>query len=85
MISYSLHLSNKKHALTTTKKVAAASKHNLRQYESEEIKKGLENKIDMMTRHEIYSKSKTAPTEEEREKSRQEYLDRVGIHPDFRW
>ena len=34
MISYSLHLSNKKHALTTTKKVAAASKHNLRQYES---------------------------------------------------
>ena len=36
MISYSLHLSNKKHALTTTKKVAAASKHNLRQYESED-------------------------------------------------
>lgn len=36
MISYSLHLSNKKHALTTTKKVAAASKHNLRQYESPE-------------------------------------------------
>lgn len=35
MISYSLHLSNKQHALTTTKKVAAASKHNLRQYESE--------------------------------------------------
>ena len=36
MISYTLHLSNKKHALTTTKKVAAASKHNLRQYESPE-------------------------------------------------
>ena len=36
MISYSLHLSNKKHALTTTKKVAAASKHNLRQYESKD-------------------------------------------------
>lgn len=35
MISYSLHLSNKQHALTTTKKIAAASKHNLRQYESE--------------------------------------------------
>ena len=34
MISYSLHLSNKKHALTTTKKVAGASKHNLRQYQS---------------------------------------------------
>jgi hypothetical protein len=38
-----------------------------------------------MVNHEIYSKSKTASTEEEREKSRQEYLDRVGIHPDFRW
>ena len=36
MISYSLHLSNKKHALTSTKKVSCASKHNLRQYESEE-------------------------------------------------
>ena len=36
MISYSLHLSNKKHALTTTKKVASSSKHNLRQYESED-------------------------------------------------
>ena len=34
MISYTLHLSNKKHALTITKKVVAASKHNLRQYES---------------------------------------------------
>ena len=34
MISYSLHLSSKKHALTSTRKVAGASKHNLRQYES---------------------------------------------------
>lgn len=42
-------------------------------------------KLNTMVNHEIYSKSKTAPTEEEREKSRQEYLDRVGIHPDFRW
>lgn len=53
--------------------------------EGEEIKKGLENKIDMMSRHEIYSKSKTAPTEEEREKARKEYLDMIGMHPDFRW
>ena len=53
--------------------------------EKEEIEKGLEAKLNTMVNHEIYSKSKTAPTEEEREKSRQEYLDRVGIHPDFRW
>lgn len=36
MILYSLHISSKKHALTTTRKVAGASKHNLRQYESEQ-------------------------------------------------
>lgn len=53
--------------------------------EKEEIEKGLEAKLNTMVNHEIYSKLKTAPTEEEREKSRQEYLDRVGIHPDFRW
>ena len=28
---------------------------------------------------------KSAPTEEEREKARQEYLDRRGIQADFRW
>ena len=31
-----------------------------------------------MVNREVYSKSKTAPTEEEREKFRQEYLDRKG-------
>lgn len=36
MITYTFHLSNKKHALTTTKKVASASKHNLRHYQSNE-------------------------------------------------
>ena len=35
--------------------------------------------------HELYEKYKTAPSEEEREKARQEYLDRRGVHPDFRW
>ena len=33
----------------------------------------------------VYTQSKTAPTEEEREKSRQEYLDRRGIPESFRW
>lgn len=36
MISYSLHLSNKKHALNTVKKVSTASKHNMRQFKSED-------------------------------------------------
>ena len=35
--------------------------------------------------HELYERSKTAPTEAEREKSRKEYLDRKGIPDSFRW
>ena len=51
---------------------------------TEEVKNGLEQKNAMVER-ELYTKSKTAPTEEEREKARQEYLDRRGIQADFRW
>ncbi len=55
-------------------------------YESEEtIRQGLERKLDTMVNRELYSKYKTAPTEEEREKSRQEYLDRRVIPENFRW
>ena len=55
-------------------------------YESEEtIRQGLERKLDTMVNRELYSKYKTAPTEEEREKSRQEYLVRRGIPDSFRW
>lgn len=50
-----------------------------------EIQKGLEKKIDAMVRHQLYTDYKTAPTEEEREKARQDYLDKVGMHRDFRW
>ena len=72
--------------LQKTKHFKLLSYHLLDKFEEkEEIEKGLEAKLNTMVNHEIYSKSKTAPTEEEREKSRQEYLDRVGIHPDFRW
>ena len=55
-------------------------------YESKKIiRQGLERKLDTMVNRELYSKYKTAPTEEEREKSRQEYLDRRGIPENFRW
>ena len=55
-------------------------------YDGEEIiRLGLEKKLDAMVNREVYSKSKTAPTEEEREKFRQEYLDRRGIPENFRW
>ena len=52
---------------------------------TEDVKKGLEQKMDTMVERELYTKAKTAPTEEEREKARQEYLDRRGIQADFRW
>ena len=41
--------------------------------------------MDSIIKREKYTKSKTASTEEEREKARQEYLDIVGMHPSFRW
>ena len=51
----------------------------------DEIRIGLGKKLDAMVLHELYEKSKTAPTEAEREKSRKEYLDRKGIPDSFRW
>ena len=50
-----------------------------------QIKKGLEEKLEAMVRRELYTKYKTAQTQEEREKARQEYLNKVGMHSDFRW
>lgn len=50
-----------------------------------EIRKALNEKLDLLVMHENYTKYKTADTEEEREKARQEYLDAKGIHPSFRW
>lgn len=52
---------------------------------SEEICKGLMEKVDRMANRQLYTQSKTAPTEEEREKSRQEYLDRRCVPESFRW
>ncbi|MCD7738600.1 MAG: complexin-2 [Lachnospiraceae bacterium] len=51
----------------------------------DEIRKGLEKKLDAMVLRELYSKSKEAPTPEERENARQEYLDRRGVPDSFRW
>ena len=53
--------------------------------EMPEIKKGLEEKMEAMVRRELYTRYKTALTEEEREKARKEYLERIGMHNDFRW
>ena len=50
-----------------------------------EIKRGLEEKLEAMIKRDLYTKYKTAPTEEEREMARQEYLEKVGMHRSFRW
>ena len=55
-------------------------------YDGEEkIRLGLEKKLDAMVMRELYTKYKTAPTEEEKEKARKEYLDRRGVPESFRW
>ena len=46
---------------------------------------GLEEKLDALVRHELYTKYKTAPSEEEQEKARQEYLDKRGVTASYRW
>lgn len=49
------------------------------------ISDALEVKVDNMARHELYTASKTAETAEEREKARQQYLDKIGMRDSFRW
>lgn len=51
----------------------------------EDIRQGLEEKLDAILSRMIYSEYKTAPTEEQREKARQEYLDRRGVPKSYRW
>ena len=49
------------------------------------IEKGIFDKIDRQIEHDLYTKYKTAPTDQQKEEARKEYLDRKGIHPSFRW
>lgn len=50
-----------------------------------EIRQGLEQKLDSLVRHELYTKYKTAPTQEEQEKARRKYLEKRGVPDSFRW
>ena len=49
------------------------------------IEKGLEDKMDALIKRELYTKYKTAPSEEEKEKARKKYMDKRGISDSFRW
>ena len=53
--------------------------------DEEKIVKMLKEKYYSIVNRNLYTKYKTAPTEEEREKALQKYLDKKGIHSDFRW
>ena len=58
--------------------------HILEYYNDEEkIVKELQQKFDRVINRELYTQYKTASSEEEKEKARQEYLDRKGIHSSF--
>ena len=50
-----------------------------------EIKKGLMDKMDSITMRLLYSKYKTAPTDEEKQKAIQAYLNKRGVPESFRW
>ena len=60
--------------------------HILEYYNDEEkIVKEKKEKYDKIISRSLYTKYKTAPSEKEKEKARQEYLNRKGIHSSFRW
>ena len=50
-----------------------------------EIENGLNEKLNTIIKHELYTTYKTGFTEEEREKARLEYLDKSGISESFRY
>lgn len=58
-------------------------------YKTKDIIKRLETalnaKLDAMQKHDVYTLSKIAMTEEEKEMARQKYLDLAGIHKDWRY
>ena len=50
-----------------------------------DIKKGIDQKLDAISKRSYYTEYKTADTDEEKEQARQKYLDAVGMHKDFRY
>lgn len=50
-----------------------------------DIKKGIDQKLDAISRRSYYTEYKMADTDEAKEKARQKYLNAVGMHKDFRY
>ena len=53
--------------------------------DEEEIKTHLLKKLDALAEHQLYTRSKKAASQNEREQARKEYLERRGISAAFRW
>ena len=51
----------------------------------EEIKTQLLKKLDALAEHQLYTRSKKAASQNEREQARKEYLERRGISAAFQW
>lgn len=51
----------------------------------EHIKSQLDAKLDRIIEHDLYTQYKTAPTDEQREAARKEYIERKDIPKGFRW
>lgn len=56
-----------------------------REIKEKAIRQGLTDKLDRVVEHNLYSRYKTAPTDEEKERARKEYVEKKGIPKDFRW
>ena len=54
-------------------------------WDEDRIRSRLQEKLGAMVKRELYTRYKTAGKPEEREKARQEYLEKVGIPENFRW
>ena len=54
-------------------------------WDEDRIRSRLQEKLEAMVKRELYTRYKTAGTLEEREKARQEYLEKVGVPENFRW
>ena len=51
----------------------------------QEILRGIEQKMDSIHRHNLYTAYKTEHNLEKKEQARKEYLDSAGIPSSFRW
>ena len=58
---------------------------NSKEDSNEEIRQGLERKLDTMLNRQLYSQYKTPPQRNSENKVRQEYLDRRGVSESYRW